>query len=1081
MRNFLLTTFLLVLTLYCGAQPGTLDTSFNTADAQRRNEEGANNTVRTISVQSDGRIWIGGDFTNYNGYTSNRLARLDSNGSLDAAITGGANATVYSIMRTPLGNTLIGGAYTDFSGNWYRDYLLQLTREGWMDANFDTGDGAITGEGANGTVRTIAIQGDGKVLIGGEFLHYNRVSRNRIARLKTDGTLDTTFAPGTGANGVVTAIVLQPDGKILVGGNFTTFNNIACNRLARLHPDGRLDDTFDPGAGANDAVHTMVLQNNGKIVIGGAFTTYRGASCNRITRLNSDGSIDPSFMGMANGEVTSLLLQPDGKILVGGAFTTYNGTACKQIARINTNGNLDAGFNSGSGFNAPVTTMTLQADGRILVGGSFTAYNGTARKHIARLNSDGTLDDRFYPGVKPNGPYYSVTTRKGNGIQAGGEFNSINGLGYSNYTAFNARGSLGPRSYLGNYNGINGAVTSILYLTDSTMLVAGAFTSFNGTAANRIHRIGKGEEPFTPGSAANNTIRALSVQSDGKIWIGGDFTTYNGTPRNRVARLKANGTLDSSFNPGSGANGRVKAVAVQEDGSVLVGGDFTAYNGIARNGFARLNSDGSIDGTFYAGPATGSRVESIVVQPDGKILVAGTFTSFNSTAAHNLTRLNRDGSTDTSFGTGKGANGTIHTLLLQSDGKILAGGAFLDFNGAGGRGIARLLSGGSLDTSFHPGTGVNGTVYSLALDQSSHIIMGGNFSEFNGTERQSMARLLGGPHSIAIGVVPTGPFCTNTELSIPFTATGAYTEGHHFIAELSSPSGSFKDSTLWLGSLRAISSGVIRATIPPETPAGTRYRIRVVSVAPEVEGTDNGFNLTIHAVPDTPLVATPGDTAFCAGSSLALTSSPARAYQWYKDSVAISGATAQQYIVNAPGRYSVLTTENNCASPMSTGVTITVRPAPPKPTITQQGNILTASVASGVQWLKNGEPIQGATGAEYTVQTSGLYSVQVTAGGCSVQSDAVNMITTAIVNPQAWGGEVTVFPVPVQHVLHITNSRARMLRVQLLDLAGKKIRETRIAAASSSLSMEALAPGTYLLLLTDLKKGETIARPVVKQ
>jgi uncharacterized delta-60 repeat protein len=183
---------------------------------------------------------------------------------------------------------------------------------------------------------------------------------------------------------------VQSDGKILIGGFFTTYNGTSRGSLARLNTDGSLDTGFlATGAGANSYVNSVVVQSDDKILIGGSFTTYNGTSRGSLARLNTDGSLDTGFLATfagANNEVYSVAVQSDGKILIGGYFTAYNGTSRGYVARLNTDGSLDTGFlATGAGANSEVYSVAVQSDGKILIGGSFATYNGTSRVRIARL------------------------------------------------------------------------------------------------------------------------------------------------------------------------------------------------------------------------------------------------------------------------------------------------------------------------------------------------------------------------------------------------------------------------------------------------------------------------------------------------------------------------------------------------------------------------------------------------------------------------------------------------------------------------------------------------------------------------
>jgi len=362
-------------------------------------------------------------------------------------------------------------------------------RAGDLDITFNPGTGL------NGNVQTTTVQADGKIIIGGEFISYNGTARHRIARLNADGSLDATFISGTGANHFVNTTALQADGKIIIGGWFTSYNGTPINHIARLNADGSLDATFNPGTGADSMVTTTALQADGKIIIGGYFTSYNGTTRNGIARLNADGSLDATFNPGtgADSMVTTTALQADGKIIIGGEFIYYNGTARNRIARLNADGSLDATFKSGTGANDFVNTTALQADGKIIIGGYFTSYNGTPVNHIAGLNADGSLDASFNPGT-----------------------------------------------------GADNSIETTAVQADGKIIIGGWFTSFNGTSRNGIARLNAGgslDTSFNLGTGVDGNfarVETIAVQADGKIIIGGFFTSYNGTARNKIARLNAN-------------------------------------------------------------------------------------------------------------------------------------------------------------------------------------------------------------------------------------------------------------------------------------------------------------------------------------------------------------------------------------------------------------------------------------------------------------------------------------------------------------------------------------------------------------
>ncbi|TAE51175.1 MAG: T9SS C-terminal target domain-containing protein [Bacteroidetes bacterium] len=721
------------------AQPGTLDLSFNAADDIGVGG-GTNGTVSAQAILSDGKILIAGSFTTCNGVTRNRIARLNSDGSLDTSFDPGigANALIYALAVQSDGKIVIGGGFTSYNGTT-RNRIARLNADGSLDTGFSPGTAANT------SVYTLAIQSDGKILIGGLFTTYGGISRNRIARINTNGTLDTGFTPGTGANDDVNSIAIQSDGKILIGGNFTTYNGSSISRIARLNANGSRDTGFNPGAGVNGIVYAFVVQADGKILIGGAFTTYNSVTRNRISRLNANGSLDTGFdpAGGANSLIRVFAVQSDGKVLIGGNLTTYAGTACSRIVRINTDGSMDAGFSTGAGINGAVTSLDVQADGKIIVGGGFTSYDGIVRNRIARANTDGTADAAFCHEAGANDIIYAIALQSDGKILIGGSFTTYGGTACNYITRLNADGSPDATFNSGG-TGANTLVRYIAIQPDGKILIGGIFTSYNGTSRNYIARLnsnGSLDTGFNPGTGANSHVYSLAIQSDGKILIGGDFTSYNGTARNYIARLNTDGSLDTGFNPGTGANSYVNAVSVLSDGKILIGGNFTSYNGTTRFRIARINADGSLDTGFNPGTGSSGLVNALAVQPDGKILVTGVFTSYNGTSRNRIARVNADGSLDTGFDPGTGTNNQIRTLALQADNTILIGGTFTTYNGTARNFIARLNTDGSLYTGFDPGTGANSSIFFLALQSDVQVLIGGDFTVYNGTGRSRVARV----------------------------------------------------------------------------------------------------------------------------------------------------------------------------------------------------------------------------------------------------------------------------------------------------------------------------------------------------
>jgi uncharacterized delta-60 repeat protein len=389
----------------------------------------------------------------------------------------------------------------------------------------------------NSTVNSIIEQPDGKILFGGRFTSYNTEQVSKIVRVNVDFLKDNTFISGYGFNNTINKVVRQMDGKFLVGGQFEYYNTNTTPFFVRLTSGGTIDNTFSFGTGFNSNVNDINLQIDGKILVVGGFTNYSGQTVNRLVRLNSDGSIDNTFtMGTGlNNNTFVIQLQSDEKILIGGDYTSYSGQTYNRLIRLNSDGSIDNTFTIGTGFNNTVRAIKVQPDEKILIGGNFTSYSGESFNRLIRLNSDGSIDNTFSVGVG---------------------FDSI--------------------------------------------------------------------------------VRDIKLDDDGKILVGGNFSTYSGTTVNGIVRLNSDGSIDNTFNVGGGFNSnfnnRVTTIEIGSDDKILVGGGFTTYNNKKFDSFIILNSDGT--------PFTETGYETHVNIESPNTLIKGVnFTKTSFIIDDNLTNL----------------------------------------------------------------------------------------------------------------------------------------------------------------------------------------------------------------------------------------------------------------------------------------------------------------------------------------------------------------------------------------------------------------------------------------------------------
>jgi uncharacterized delta-60 repeat protein len=363
---------------------GSLDPSFNPGS-------GVDFAVSVVAIQQDGKVLLGGAFTQFDGMMRNRIVRLNTNGSLDAGFDPGQGPDdeVLAILPEAGGSYLVGGRFTTV-GTETRNFLARLNAGGTLDLTFSVD--------ASRFVSSLVRQPDGKVIVAGGFTNLGGFQNRHVGRLNTNGTVDMGFSADVGNN--VLTVGLQADGKLIVGGQFTSVSGMPRDRIARLNGDGSLDNGYDPNADG-DTVCAIVVQPDGRALVGGSFTGIAGGARNRIARLNTDGSLDTGFNPGtgADAKITAVALQPDGKVIVGGQFTSFDGVARNSIARLNANGSLDTSFDPGSGADGQVSALALQTDAKVVLGGAFANVAGTNRSGVARLHGNPFLFNLVRSGL----------------------------------------------------------------------------------------------------------------------------------------------------------------------------------------------------------------------------------------------------------------------------------------------------------------------------------------------------------------------------------------------------------------------------------------------------------------------------------------------------------------------------------------------------------------------------------------------------------------------------------------------------------------------------------------------------------
>jgi uncharacterized delta-60 repeat protein len=351
--------------------------------------------VSVILEQPDGKILCGGNFTGYSGVSAARIIRLNADFSIDTTFNYGlgltAGSTVFRLQSD--GKILVGGFFSGYNGTLI-NRIIRLNTDGTRDTSFQIGTGFSGGSGVN----DILIQEDGKILVSGSFTSYSGdTNYPRIIRLLPTGEIDTTFASLATNNGVVNKIALQSDGKIILAGNFTEMSGETRQGLIRLSADGIIDDTFPTSGVTNlSAISALIVDEDDKITITGPFTSFSGVPLNRIARLNSDGTDDTTFnlgSGFANGASAYITLT-NNKYLCTGFFSGYNGNLVASMVRLNYDGSFDTTFNQGTGLSitsAVSVASTVLSNGNYFIAGPFNAYNGDSTRNAIVIDPFGKL------------------------------------------------------------------------------------------------------------------------------------------------------------------------------------------------------------------------------------------------------------------------------------------------------------------------------------------------------------------------------------------------------------------------------------------------------------------------------------------------------------------------------------------------------------------------------------------------------------------------------------------------------------------------------------------------------------------
>jgi uncharacterized delta-60 repeat protein len=586
--------------------------------------------VRSVVELPGGQLLVAGSFSGFNGLPRHGLTRLNPDGSSDPGWPDVlAAGDVNDVLLLAGGGFLIAGDLV-LPGRPDHTGLVRLRADGTLDATFSSSLPPRDVYWVKGIQRVVQLA-DGSLLAGGIGSRY-QVSNpftwsaapeaRGVIHVLPDGTVDQSFKVAFGIStsdeesfAAVSAMKVDAEGRILVGGIFSQFEHADSTSLLRLNPDGSRDTSF--AANLDYWITGLAIQNDGKILV--ACGVWTGSPPSSIVRLLPDGSLDPTFQAPVSsnrgwaGE-PALAVQEDGRILISGNFDSVNGALAHNLARLNPDGSLDSNFTAGEGL-APaasgVGTLTLLRDGKIMAGGLFESFDGLRRRSLVRLgggdHSPGPPSARVNPASQLIHP----------GLEA-------------SFVAYMNSASARRYQWLHENQGIPGATNQVLSLANVLPQQAGNYSvsvsDSVGTGTSAPVRLevwpidrtpGSFDPVFFTGSGPDGAVRAAARLPTGKLVIGGDFQQYDGLPHPHLARLQADGSLDTEYDllP----DGPVESIIPLQSGAFLVSGSFTSLKGLPCPGLARLSADGNWDQTFTK--PVGLSGVLLTVQSDGKFLM----------------------------------------------------------------------------------------------------------------------------------------------------------------------------------------------------------------------------------------------------------------------------------------------------------------------------------------------------------------------------------------------------------------------------------------------------------------------------
>lgn len=719
-----------------------------------------NSTVLNRFLDNNKNEYLVGSFTRYNFHNLSCMAKINLDGSLNS------NWAQYNILGCGSGNIYQTTLQTVNTSQYILVYgtnvvldnqtMPSLFRVNLSDGKIDQNFIANIGSGPVGTVNSIVVQTDGKIILGGNISSFNGSTVGNIVRLNSDGTIDNSISFGSGFDKAINSIALFSDGRIVVGGYFTKYNNVSISKLITvLDPNGQINASFAAGigtgiqdGGGSYYVSFVNVTSGGQILASGRFTSinsyFESSVCTAL--INADGTIDANFntkiaKNFFSISVSQILELPDNSYLFTGPIYQYGGQNYNGILKVFANGSVDTTFKTNTNTDVIDSGTFAFVDGtRILLTGSFNSMNGNSNyKTTVALNLDGSVDNTFN---NANTATFSSAPRSiiksSSAYFLFGGMKHIGGDSVSGMIKYKTDGNV-DQSFMTNLNtSLNGAVVQFAKEISNNIMFLRIYKSgvtqniainYDGTLATL---------PF-PYTILPNTSLFLS---DGGFLIKGQ-TTFNSQSIPYLAKINSDGSINSTFtnNIGTISNPFFNARILYN--KIYIYGDFTSFAGQNISGIIRYNLDGTPDASFNSNLGSGfnfisfmgDSVNEVNVDNDGNLYLTLsssyiTTITFNGTAIPKslVYRIDSSGKFDYAFS--QNLANQIQTnygdkIWFLPDNQILISGV-ASYN-SNTHNLVKVYPTGSVDIDFLTKISLNNfTVQGIESNDSGNLVIYGN-------------------------------------------------------------------------------------------------------------------------------------------------------------------------------------------------------------------------------------------------------------------------------------------------------------------------------------------------------------------